>query len=119
MCVGPYRVTTGRSNAAAKWRGPLSVVTSRSQRRTHALVRPSDSGGPSGRSGAACPATAWTAGWTARAANGRAAQHQHAGAALHGQVARQGRKVFGRPVLCGAEGAAGIQTNNLGVFFQT
>ena len=30
MCVGPNSDTTGRSNAAAKWRGPLSVVTSRS-----------------------------------------------------------------------------------------
>ena len=36
MCVGPNIVSTGRSNAAAKCRGPLSVVTSKSARRTHA-----------------------------------------------------------------------------------
>ena len=29
MWVGPNRLTTGRSKAAAKWRGPLSVLTSR------------------------------------------------------------------------------------------
>ena len=34
MWVGPNSVTTGRPNAAAKWRGPLSVVTSRSACRT-------------------------------------------------------------------------------------
>src|SRR6266496_1853098 len=37
---GPHGVTTGRSNAAAKWRGPLSVVMSNVPRRTSALVRP-------------------------------------------------------------------------------
>src|SRR5262245_53129981 len=42
--VGPNSVTTGRSNAAAKWRGPLSVVTSSAARRIHALVNPMDSG---------------------------------------------------------------------------
>ena len=45
-CVGPKSVTTGRLNAAAKWRGPLSVVTSREQRRTRAFDKPSDNGGP-------------------------------------------------------------------------
>src|SRR5262249_51036526 len=43
MCVGPNSVTTGRPNAAAKWRGPLSVVTSRLARHTQAFVSPTDS----------------------------------------------------------------------------
>src|SRR5436309_1005549 len=54
MCVGPKRVTTGRPNAAAKWRGPLSVVTSRSQRRTSALVKPSEGVGQQRRTSVAC-----------------------------------------------------------------
>ena len=44
MNVGPNSETTGRSNAAAKCLGPLSVVTSRFTRRTHALVSPIDTG---------------------------------------------------------------------------
>jgi len=41
---GRTRLTTGRPNAAAKCRGPLSVVTNRSSRRTTAFVNPSDNG---------------------------------------------------------------------------
>ena len=40
MWVGPKRVMTGVPNAAAKWRGPESVVISRADRRTQAFDQP-------------------------------------------------------------------------------
>src|SRR3954451_15975686 len=40
--VGPKTVTTGTSKAAAMWRGPVSLVTMRSQRRTISLSAPRD-----------------------------------------------------------------------------
>ena len=46
MWVGPNRVITGVLKAAAKCRGPESVVIKRADRRTQALVKPI----PSGRS---------------------------------------------------------------------
>ena len=44
MCVGPNRVITGVLKAAAKCRGPESVVIKSAARRTQALVRPMPSG---------------------------------------------------------------------------
>ena len=47
-CVGPNKVITGVLKAAAKWRGPESVVIKSADRRTHALVSPMPSGDPPG-----------------------------------------------------------------------
>ena len=58
MCVGPKRVMTGVPKAAAKWRGPESVVTSRADRRTQAFDRPRLS---------AASARLTTRGWSASA----------------------------------------------------
>ena len=121
MCVGPNSVTTGRSKAAAKWRGPLSVVTSRSARRTHALVSPSDSGGPSRRPawpdrermhGGMSRRAAISA--TGRARPGRTGPARRA-PRCSARPPGQGREVFRRPMLGRSEGRSGIKTDHLAI----
>ena len=92
MCVGPNRVMTGVSNAAAKWRGPESVVIKSAARRTQAFESPRLSG---------CSARLTTRGMVGQPRRspgpvplGGTAEHEHRGRRLLDQPARQPRQMM-------------------------
>ena len=106
-------MTTGRSKAAAKWRGPLSVVTSRSARRTQAFVNPSEAAaiGAGGLVAERMHGRMLACGrdHARQRPLGRATQHQDAAAALFGEIAGQGGEVVRGQCLAAPNAAPGLR----------
>ena len=110
MCVGPNNVMTGVSKAAAKWRGPESVVIRSADLRTHALVSPI----PSGLIGQADHArvVGQLDDLPGCLAFVGPAQDQDGHARLTREPPRQGGEIFERPALGRAKRPAGVEADD-------